>query len=169
MIPIVIISLFFSLIWQGITSNILGFTSSNLSIFLTIYPLINLLILIPHFENSKKNILVVLIVGILVDIIYANTFLLNTSIFLIVYYITKLFHHFFPYNVYTINISSLIGIFLYHILNYIFLLIIRYDNYPLTMLGQILTHSIIMTIIYTTMLYLLIDWLKKKFELKEIR
>ena len=164
-----IITLLFSLVWQGVMSNVLGYTSSNLSIFLTIYPLVNLLVLTPYFENSKKNIIIVLIIGILVDIVYANTFLLNTSIFLIVYYITKFFHFFFPYNLYTINISNLIGIFLYHILSFLFLFLIRYDNYNLMMLWKILTHSVIMTIVYTTILYLLIEWLRKKFELKEIR
>ncbi len=169
MIIISIISLIFSFLIQGISSNYLSSGLRNLSLFLTIYPIINLLILTPHFENNKKILLLVIVTGILVDTIYTNTFMLNACIFLAVFYVAKYFHFFFPYNLLTINISSLISIMLYHIINFLFLSIIRYDNYSIQILLSILSHSILMTIIYTSILYLIIEWLVNKLELKEVK
>lgn len=169
MIIISIISLIFSFLIQGISSNYLSFGLRNLSLFLTIYPIINLLIVTPHFENNKKILLLVIVTGILVDTVYTNTFVLNACIFVAVFYVAKYFHFFFPYNLLTINVSSLISIMLYHIINFLFLSIIRYDNYSIQTLLSILSHSILMTIIYTSILYLIIEWLVNKLELKEVK
>ena len=169
MIIISIISLIFSFLIQGISSNYLSSGLRNLSLFLTIYPIINLLIVTPHFENNKKILLLVIVTGILVDTVYTNTFVLNACIFVAVFYVAKYFHFFFPYNLLTINVSSLISIMLYHIINFLFLSIIRYDNYSIQTLLSILSHSILMTIIYTSILYLIIEWLVNKLELKEVK
>ena len=169
MIILSIITLIISFLMQGITSNYIGYHPSNLSWFLTIYPLITLLILTPHFEDNKKILILVIIFGLLTDIVYTNTPVLNTCIFIAVYNISKYFHFIFPYNLLTINISNLLSIFTYHIISFLFLYIIKYDNYTIQTLLKILSHSIIMTIIYTSILYLIIESITKKFELKEIK
>ena len=169
MMIVSIITLIFSFLLQGIISNYLGYHPNSLSWFLTIYPLINLLILTPHFENTKKNLAAVIIIGLLIDIVYTNTFILNACIFVAIYYLSSAFHFFFPYNLLTINISNILCIIAYHIINFLFLSLLRYDSYSISLLINILSHSILMTIIYSSIIYIIIESISKKFELKEIK
>lgn len=169
MMVISIISLIISFLLQGITSNYLGYGFDNLSYFFTIYPLINLMVLNPYFENEKKHLSLIIIVGLLIDLIYTNTFMFNIFIFLIIYYVSKCFYFRFPYNLFTINISNLLGIFLYHIISFIFLTVLRYDSYSISVLQKILTHSILMTVIYSSILHVIIEHIDRKLELKHIK
>ncbi len=170
MIVFSIILLIISFLLQGILSNFLAYTSGAISIFSTIYVLITLLLLYPYFENNKKKFLILLVIfGGLTDLVYCNTFLLNISIFYMIYKFSNIFHFFLPYNLFTINFSNLLSIFLYHILTFLLLSLLKYDNYTFLMLTKILSSSIIMTIIYTTISYLFIKLIREKKELKEIK
>ena len=169
MIVLSIISLIITCLFQGIISNYLGYTYECLSIFSTIYILLNLLILKPYFENEKKFFTLLIIFGIVIDIAYTNTFILNTCFFIIVYYFSKAFHSFFPYNFITINISNLLGVFLYHTLSFLFLWILKFDNYSIGMLLKILSHSVIMTLLYTSVVYFIIHFFYQKLGLKEVK
>ncbi len=169
MIIVSIITLIFSYLVQGIISNYLGYTYANLSIFSTLYVLISLLVIRPYFENEKKYLLLLIVFGLLMDISYTSTFILNTCFFIIVYYFSKVFHFFFPYNFFTINISSIFCVFIYHILTFLFLLILKYDTYSIQMLFKILTHSVIMTLLYTSFIYFITTFIQKKLELKGVK
>ena len=169
MMILAIVTLLFSFLVQGIISNYIGYSINHLSWFLTIYPLINLLILIPYFQEQKKNLLLVIVFGLFMDIVYTNTFILNACLFTLIYYFSKCFHFFFPYNLFTVNISNLLSIFLYHIISFLFLLLLRYDHYSFMVLVKMLTHSVVMTIIYTSIMYLLIHFIYDKLDLKEIK
>lgn len=158
-----------SLLIQGTVSNYIGYTYSNLSIFSTVYVLVSLLIINIYFENKKKYLILLIVFGLILDLVYTNTFLLNTFLFIATYYFSKAFHFFFPYNLLTINISNLLSIFIYHIISFFLLVLLKYDNYTIWMLTKIVTHSIMMTIIYTSTVYLIIEFVKKKFELKEVK
>lgn len=164
-----IILIVLSSLIQGAISNYLGYTYTNLTIFSTLYTLIALLIIRPHFENEKKYLVFLIITGLIIDIVYTNTFILNACIFVVTYYFSKIFHFFFPYNLFTMNISNLLSVFIYHIISFLFFNILRYDNYTILVLVKILTHSIIMTIIYTSVLYLIVELISRKFELKEVK
>ena len=164
-----IITLLISLLIQGILSNYLGYTYDNLSIFSTLYVLIALLILNPYFENKKKYFALLIIFGLIIDITYTDTFLFNTCLFIMCYYISKCFHFFFPYNPITISVSNILSIFAYHIISFIILTVLKYDAYSVSNLSKILESSILMTIIYSNILYFLIDLIIKKFGLKEVK
>ena len=164
-----IITVVLSSLIQGVASNFLGYTYHNLSLFSTIYILIALLVIRPHFESEKKYLILLVAFGIIMDIAYTNTFILNACLFAIIYYFSTFFHFFFPYNLFTMNISNLLCIFLYHIMNFLFLTVLRYDNYTIGVLFEVLTHNITMTIIYTSVLYSIIQLLKEKLDLKEVK
>lgn len=169
MIIISIITLILSTIIQGIMSNYLGYTYLDLSMFSTLYILVTLLVLNPYFENKKKYLIILIIFGLIMDIVYANTFILNTCLFLIAYYISRSFHFFFPYNWLTMSISNLLCVFAYHIISFLFLSILNYDSYTFLTLLKILSHSILMTIIYTNIIYAFLVLLKQKFQLREVK
>ena len=169
MMVLSIISIIFSYLFQTIFSNYIGYTYQSLSWLTTLYTVISLLVIRPYFENDKKYLMILGITGFVSGISYTNAALLNTCLFLIAYYFSKFFHFYFPYNYLTINISTLIAIFIYHILSFLFLLAIGYDYYSFKMLLEILLHSVPMTIIYTILSYFVVDSLYHKFSLREVK
>lgn len=169
MMLISVITLLISIFIQGIISNYLGYTYDNLSIFSTIYILIAILTLRPYFENKKKYFTLLIIFSLIIDISYTNTLFLNTFLFIICYYISKIFHSFFPYNWLTISVSNLICITFYHIITFLLLTILKYGVYQLSNLTKILGHSILMTIIYSIIVHVVISFISKKFELRGIK
>lgn len=164
-----VITLLISTFIQGTISNYLGYTYSNLSIFSTIYVLIAILILNPYFENKKKYFTLLIIFSLIIDITYTNTLFLNTFLFIICYYISKIFHSFFPYNWLTISVSNLICITIYHTITFLLLTILKYGVYQGSNLTKILSHSILMTIIYSIIVHVVISFISKKFELRGIK
>lgn len=169
MILISIISLLISLLLQGLMSNFLGYTIDNLSIFSAIYVLINLVVLLPYFEDNKKILIIIIISGLLMDMVYSNTCIFYTCIFIVIFYLNKILNFFFPSNLLTINVCSFLSMVVYHILTFIFLTIFGFDSYGILTLLKIIGCNIIMTIIYTCILYCLISFIYKKFDLKIIR
>lgn len=146
-----------SFILDNLISNLIPFNLVNPSYFKTIYSIISLVIIYNYFDNKKKYLSILIILGILFDIAYTNTFILNIVIFLIIYIILSYLDYIIPTNIITINIKSITCISSYHILTYIILLLSNYNNYSIKLLGIILIRSIIMTIIYTTISYLIIN------------
>lgn len=163
---IAIIYLALSFLIDGIISNYLPFELSNPSFLKTIYTIISLTIMYKYFSNRKKYLLILIILGILFDIVYTNTFLVNTVIFITIYIIFSKIDYLMPTNIITINIKTIICISLYHILTYIILLLSHFNNYDLSLLVRILLRSTIMTIIYTTLSYLIINKIYKDKKIK---
>lgn len=168
MILVILISII-SFFLQGIVSNYLNYTIINPSIFSTIYTLVALVILNKYFENQNKYYLVVFIFGLLYDIVYTNTFILNAVLFLAISIIAKLLLDIFSDTLINLNIINLLSIIIYHSLIFAILRIIGYNIYSFKLLFTIISHSIIMTIIYTTVLSLLTNYLFVKFEIKSVR
>ena len=169
MIIVSVISLLFSLFLQGLVSNFQSYTMHGLSIFSAVYMLLTLVVLQPYFENDKKFLILIIIFGVLLDITYSNTFILCTCIFLAIFYLNKLLNFFFPYNLFTVNLFAVLSMVSYHILTFLFLVILNFDSYNIIILLKVIGCNLIMTIVYTSIMYYLIDFVYKKFKLKIIR
>ena len=146
-----------SFLLDGIISNLISFNLVDPSWFKTIYSIISLVILYNYFDNQKKYLSILIVLGIFFDIVYTNTFILNVVVFLIIYLILSRLDYVITTNIFTINLKSIVCISSYHILTYIILLLSNYNNYSIKLLGLILIRSIIMTIIYTSISYLLMN------------
>ena len=153
---IIIIYTIFSFLIDAIMSNFVNTLMINPSYFRTIYSVISLVIIYNYFDNDNKYLKILVILGILFDIVYTNTFLLNVFIFLVIYFIIRGINNYIPNNLFTINIKSLLAIMTYHVLSFLILLLAHYESYTVNHLFLILTRSIIMTVIYTSASYLLI-------------
>lgn len=153
---IIIVYMIISFLLDGFISNYTNINIVNPSYFRTIFSLIALIISYNYFDNENKYLKILFIVGILFDIVYTNTFILNIFIFYIIYLVIKYINTYIPNNIFTINIKSLLGISLYHIITYIILLLVNYMNYSFNLLLLILSRSIISTIIYTSISYYLL-------------
>ena len=121
MMILISISMILSFILQGFISNYIGTLFNNLSLFYTIYILINLLIVKQYFENETKYLYLIIIVGVMTDLVYSNVLLTNLFIFTIICQFSKKFHAIFPYNALTLSISNILSIWLYHILSFLIL------------------------------------------------
>jgi len=166
---IAIIYVTLSFILDGLISNYVSINLVNPSYLRTIYTVISLIVIYHYFENEKKYLSILLILGILFDIVYTNTFCLNIFIFFIIYLIIKQLDYLIDNNLFTINIKGIISIIIYHVLTYILLLLVNYNNYNLNILLTIIIRSIIMTIIYTTISYLLLNKIFKKLDNRKIK
>ena len=164
-----IIILIISFLSEGLFSNYLSSTFNNLNMFSTLYTLIALVVIYPYFHNEKKYYILLIVFGILMDVVYINTFMMNLMLFLIISFLIKFLNFILPENILMVNIMSISSVITYHILSFLILKIINYNTYPLSMLLDICINSILMTIIYTSILYFLSKYLFTKFDKKQIR
>ncbi len=166
---IAIISVIISFLLDNFLSNITSYSLNSPSLFSTIYTLVILVVLFPHFNNQKKYIIILLITAIFFDIAYTSTFLLNVVIFTIIYFIVKKLNFILPNNLLMANITSLVSIFLYHIITFVILNIVNYNDYTIILLVNILLHSILATVIYTTVMYFILEKIYNIFNIKQIK
>ena len=150
-------------------SNIFASSLTDVSYFTTIYTVISFVVIYPYFYNKRKYYILLIIFGILFDALYTSTFIVNVFIFLWIGFVIYLLNNILSDNIFMINIISIIAIITYHLLSFIILSIAGYANYSFLLLGRIIVHSIIMTIIYTSLSYLVIKTLFNRFDIKEIK
>ena len=157
-----------SFLLDGLVSNFISGSIHNSSMFNTIYSVIALVIIYNYFDNNSKFLKILFVLGILFDIVYTNTFLLNIFIFIVIYIILGMINNYIPNNIFTINVKTLLAVFIYHILSYIILSIANYDSYSYILL-MVLPRSVIMTIIYTSFSYIMIKKIYFKRYTKKIK
>ncbi len=148
-----IIYLVISLFLEVIMSNFFSSTLSDASLFTTIYTIIGLVIIYPHFSNLKKYFLLTIFFGSLFGILYGCGFVFGLIIFLLIGLMIRFLYNVFPENVFMTNLISYISIFLYHLLSFVFLSVFSSISYSFMTLINILLGSIIMTIVYTSISY----------------
>ena len=164
-----IIYLIISFILDNFMSNIFPSTLNNISYFTTIYIIISFVIIYPYFNNEKKYYILIIIFGILFDILYTGTFIFNLVLFIVIGIVIKLLNNIFPFNVFTTNIISIIVVSTYHILSFIILSLVGNIGYDFMLLINIIVHSILMTIIYTSISYFVMKFIYGKFNVKQIK
>lgn len=161
---IAVILLIFSFLLEGFMSLYFPSNLINPSVLSCLYTLITLIIIYPYFYNEKKYYILLIIFGLLIDIVYSNTFLFNTILFLLLSIGIQILNVILPNNIFTINVKSLIIVFMYHILSFILLGIIDYNGYTIDLLINIIINSVIMTLIYTSITYFITKILFKKYD-----
>lgn len=166
---IAVISVILSFLLDVFLSNITSYSLNDPSWFSTIYTIIILFLLFPYFNNEKKYFAILIITALFFDIVYTATFMLNITIFIILYIVVKKLNFWLPNNLIISNIISLIVIFGYHIISFLILNIVNYNDYSAILLFNILTHSILSTIIYTTIMYFVLQKIYNLFKIKQIK
>ena len=152
-----VIYVIISFLIDGVMSNIVPFNLVDPSWLKTIYSIISLVVLYNYFDNQQKYVSIIVVLGLFFDIVYTNTFILNIIVFLVIYIILSNLDYVITTNIFTINLKSIVCVSSYHILTYIILLLANYNSYSIKLLGLIILRSLIMTIIYTTISYLIMN------------
>lgn len=144
-------------------------TLGDVSYFTTIYTVIALVVVYPYFANEKKYYILVLIFGTLFGVLYTSSLIVNIVLFLLITFVIKLLNDFMPDNIFIVNIISIICIIIYHTLSFVILNLVTSQTYSLFLLGNIIIHSIFMTLIYTSISYFILKIIYNKFDMKHIK
>lgn len=158
-----------SFILDGLISNFTNTYYNNSTLLFPMFSIISLILIYPFFNNNDKNYLkTVTIFGLLYDIVYTNTLFLNMLTFFIIGIIIKFIYLLIPTNSISNALSSVFIITVYCILNIVILNILNYNVYHLSDLFYIVTHALIINIIYTLIGYFILNYISKKYKIKKI-
>lgn len=154
---------------DGISSYYVDLSFAYISPFTTIYSIIAVVIIYQFFNNNNKYYLSCLIIGLMFDIVYTNTFILNMITFLIIGFIISKIFNVLANNTVNNIIVSCISIFIYYLFTNIILVLTGYINFNIELILKILSCSIIMTIIYSLILSITINYISKNTNIKLVK
>ncbi len=149
-----------SLILESCISN---FTFAT--ILVPLFLLTSFTILHPYYKNNKINfILSAMFFGLIYDIAFTDLVFINTICFGICSIFVVTLYKYIKYNIFNANLINIIVIIIYRIISYIFLIILDYVNFCFLDLLKGIYSSILINIVYGTILFLVSKCLNKKIE-----
>ncbi len=146
------------LVLQGVLSNYLPFYINNLSFLSINLPIISLIITYTILERKKQiNLfyLICFIYGIIYDLLFTNTLILHSLLFIILGFLNNLIYKKLEDKFLNFLLIIIINIFLYDILLYLLLILFKEINFNILSLVYKLYNSIFLNIIYGITIYLL--------------
>lgn len=139
------------------------------SILLPLFSLISLIIIYPYFHKEENSYLIFsFLLGLVYDIVYTDTIFLNAFIFLLIGFCIKLINEYISNNVFNVSIMSLLVVTIYRIITYFVLVIINYLKYDFNDLLVSIYSSLILNVFYGILLYLITDFISKKYKIDKI-
>lgn len=160
MIPIVIVLSFFL---EIMFSNIVTFSS----LFIPLFLIVSLVLMYPYFKSKLYFIIVCAICGLIYDLGFLNTAFINTLCFTATGLMIMLIHSYMNYNLVSTNIVNIIIIVFYRIISYLLLCLTAYTNFHITTLFRGIYSSLIINIMYGIIVYLLLNLICKRFNIKK--
>ena len=163
MIPIIIV--ISSIFLDGILTNYLPYSPSTLSLFTPLLTVVSFILIYPFYRKKIKNYyLISIIIGLIYDLLYTNLLFINAILFLIIAYITKIIYKNIEVNYLNIILFVKTIISLYEALNG--LIIVVFNLVPITIEGIVykITHSLLLNILTTEIIYIFIKYLPKKYK-----
>ena len=159
--PIIIIVISFFL--DGILSNFLDYMLNDLSLFTPYFTLISLIAIYPFFikENNKYYILAA-ILGFLYDLFYTNLFLTNAIFFFLISYFVSIIERKIELNLITNLLLLAFILMIYHLIFALTLFIFNVVPINITNIIYLISHSLILNLIYGEILFLLCKYLPKR-------
>ena len=161
MIPVVII---LSFILDSIVSNLISLNS----LFMPLLTLMSLIIIYPYFNgNIKKFLITCFITGIFYDLIYTDTIIIHGFLFVIVGFIISKLNLIFSNNYLNVMIMAIICIIVYRVIAYGLLLITANTSFSIMLLLKSIYHSLILNLIYVSLVYIITDRISFIFKIKK--
>lgn len=163
MIPIIIVIC--SIFLDGILTNFLPYSPSTLSLFTPLLTIVSFILIYPFYRKKvKKYYIISITIGLIYDLLYTNLLFINAILFLIIAYITKIIYKNIEVNYLNIILFVIVIISLYEVLNA--LIIVVFNLVPITIESLIykITHSLLLNILTTEIIYIIIKYLPKKYK-----
>ena len=159
------ISLFIvlSFLLEIVFSNLVSFSS----IFVPLFLIVSLVLMYPYFKSKLHFIIICSICGLIYDLGFVNTVFVNTLCFTFTGLIIMLIHSYMNYNLVSTSIVNVITIVFYRISSYLLLCLTGYFNFKINLLFKGIYSSLLLNIIYGIILYLLLELLCRRFNIKK--
>ena len=163
MIPIIIVIC--SILLDGILTNFLPYSPSTLSLFTPLLTVVSFILIYPFYRKKvKKYYIISITIGLIYDLLYTNLLFVNSILFFIIAYVTKIIYKNIEVNYLNIILFVIVIISLYEALNG--LIIVVFNLVPITIESLIykITHSLLLNILTTEIIYIIIKYLPKKYK-----
>lgn len=159
------IILLISIILDGILTNYLPYLVNDLSLFTPLLTVVSIFILYPlNRKKETKFFILMFIVGIIYDLLYTNLLYLNGLLFVLIAFISKIIYKNFETSYFKLIIYTILIIVIYESLYAGILFIYRVVPITIYKLFYKISHTLILNIIYTELLYFIIKHLPKKYK-----
>lgn len=159
------IILLISIILDGILTNYLPYLVNDLSLFTPSLTVVSIFILYPlNRKKETKFFILMFIVGIIYDLLYTNLLFLNGLLFVLIAFISKIIYKNFETSYFKLIIYTILIIVIYESLYAGILFIYRVVPITIYKLFYKISHTLILNIIYTELLYFIIKHLPKKYK-----
>lgn len=136
-----------------ILDNLISNFINHNSLFYPLFTMLSLIIIYPKFnKKDNKYYIYSFILGLIYDITVSDTLFLNAFIFLLLSYILNYIFKKIPYNYLSILIISILTIIYYRLVTYLTLILLNYLNINILILLKSIYSSLILNIIYISIL-----------------
>ena len=158
-----ILILIISILLDGLLTNYLPYIQNNLSLFTPLLTVVSIFLIYPLYRKKEKQYFITLfILGIIYDLLYTNLLFFNSVLFIIIGLLTRYINKNFNLGYIKIIIYTIIIIITYESLTGIILYI--YNVVPITINKVIykITHTLLLNIIYSEIIYIILNNIPKK-------
>ena len=161
MIPIIIMIISFVL--DGILSNFLPYI--NLSLFTPLLTVTSIFLIYPFYKKKEFNFFIIItILGILYDLFYTNLLFFNALLFLLIGYFTKTIYKNLDISILKIIIYIIGLIIIYETSTALIIYVFNLTPVTINKVIYKISHSLILNVIYTEIIYLIIKLIPTKYK-----
>ena len=161
----IVVVLLISFILEGIVSNLVPANS----LFIPLFSIVSLLVTYPMFNDNRIKYLIYSgTLGLLYDLVYTSTPFINTFTFVITALIITFICKFITINKLNLILIVLFVLLFNQTINYLLLCLFRYRIFNSDTLIEGLYSSLILNVIYSYILYIIIEIINKKRKYKRI-
>ncbi len=159
----IIIFLIISLILEAIFSTFL-----NTSSFFCCFIVCSLVLIYPFFKDNKLFLKYTLIIGLLYDVVFMNTYFLHILIFYFLGLAIIKINYYFVNNVYSVVYMLLIIVFLYLLMSYLIFVFFGFIELNVYRFLKQFYDTILLSIGYGVIAFLMLEKISKKYHIKKI-
>lgn len=133
--------------------NLLPFEFQQISYIYPMFTIITIFLIYSLFNDDKKYYQVITIYAILYGTMFLNNILLGIFLFLILGFISKIYHKYIHLNVFTVILSSFIIILIYDSTFYTILNLAQLTNFSFKILLYKLKQSLLFNMLCSILIY----------------
>lgn len=154
-----------SLLLDGLLTNYLPYLVNDLSYFTPLFTLISIFIVYPLYRKKEKEYFIsIFILGFVYDLLFTNLLFFNAVLFVFIGFIIKYIIKNFELGYIKIIIYVLLIVIFYESLTALFLGVFNIVPITIDRLIYKITHSLLLNIIYSELLFIIIKLLPKRFK-----
>lgn len=154
----IILLLITGLLLDGLLTNLI----SNISFFLPLLTITNIFLIYEYYKKHEKTYFIMIaILGLLYDLLYTNLLFFHMIVFLCLGIFTKQIYKYFKITKLKLFIYISLLIIFFELLTSTLLVLFQVINFDIQRIIYIITHSILLNIIYGQIIFISFERIKK--------